>query len=390
METISSTENPQSEKQLETTELSAENTESENIHSEVESVSLNQESVENNEDNVTAESGEKKSVENEMETEEQSLRLVLEPDTETMQVDKDVSVTKDVTEDNADDESWKLELEPDTEVIPSSPAVETKASSKAWARLQALKNKLGDTSDLEKTLQITPRLGGSQEDLVVLGPEQPSVSKGAQKLIEKFYVHAKASKGKDSPGQVANGVQNLKIVSKKVVDGKEVLVEELLEYKKDEKKEKMFAGKGFVNFKEKLKKDMMDKKKVELLQRKEMIKMNNEEDGLPEDEEVDDEEVLDEEYENEYDEDEEEGESEPEEDDVPMKERKRGKSAFVDDEAEDEDEDYENDDDDDDDNDSLALEVDVPDAKTKRGQFRKIIQDPELMSESSNQSDLFR
>ena len=86
----------------------------------------------------------------------------------------------------------------------------------------------------------------------------------------------------------------MKIVSKKVVDGKEVLVEELLEYKKDEKKEKMFAGKGFVNFKEKLKKDMMDKKKVELLQRKEMIKMNNEEDGLPEDEEVDDEEVLDE------------------------------------------------------------------------------------------------
>merc|ERR1711884_998801 len=117
-----------------------------------------------------------------------------------------------------------------------------------------------------------------------------TVSKGAQKLIEKIYVHAKASKGKDSPGQVANGVQNLKIVSKKVVDGKEVLVEELLEYKK----------------------------KVELLQRKEMIKMNNEEDGLPEDEEVDDEEVLDEEYENEYDEDEEEGESEPEEDDVPM------------------------------------------------------------------------
>ena len=73
-----------------------------------------------------------------------------------------------------------------------------------------------------------------------------------------------------------------------------------------------------------------------------------------------------------------------------MKERKRGKSAFVDDEAEDEDEDQYEDEDDDEDNDSLALEVDVPDAKTKRGQFRKIIQDPELMSESSNQSDLFR
>ena len=55
-------------------------------------------------------------------------------------------------------------------------------------------------------------------------------------------------------------------------------------------------------------------------------------------------------------------------------------SLFVDDEAEDEDED------DQDDEDSMASEDILP---QKRSQFRKIIQDPELMSESSNQSDIF-
>eukprot|EP00092_Neocalanus_flemingeri_P025361 GFUD01027496.1.p2 GENE.GFUD01027496.1~~GFUD01027496.1.p2 ORF type:complete len:666 (+),score=296.11 GFUD01027496.1:2168-4165(+) len=74
----------------------------------------------------------------------------------------------------------------------------------------------------------------------------------------------------------------------------------------------------------------------------------------------------------------EEGESEPEENDVVIKDKKRVLKAFVDDEAEDEDEMSENDD-----NDSVALE-DMP----KKSQFRKIV-DPELLSESSNTSDIF-
>ena len=67
-----------------------------------------------------------------------------------------------------------------------------------------------------------------------------------------------------------------------------------------------------------------------------------------------------------------------------MKERKKKRSAYVDDEAEDEDGEFDNENDSD--NDSLAIEDDLP---KKRSQFKKIIQDPELMSESSNQSDIF-
>merc|ERR1719508_712595 len=114
--------------------------------------------------------------------------------------------------------------------------------------------------------------------------------------------------------------------------------------------------------------------------------MKNEEGGydeLPDDEEMglDDEELEDEEYdEDEEGEDEdEEGESEPEENDVDMKDNKRVKNGFVDDEAEDDEELSENEDD----NDSVAFE-DMP----KKSQFRKIV-DPELLSESSNTSDIF-
>ena len=69
---------------------------------------------------------------------------------------------------------------------------------------------------------------------------------------------------------------------------------------------------------------------------------------------------------------------------MPIKERSKKRNAYVDDEAEDEDED-DNEDDSEDDNDSLAIEEELP----KKSQFKKIIQDPELMSESSNQSDIF-
>ena len=65
------------------------------------------------------------------------------------------------------------------------------------------------------------------------------------------------------------------------------------------------------------------------------------------------------------------------------KDKKRIKSAFADDEAEDEDEMSGNEERDDDDNDSVALE-DMP----KKTQFKKIV-DPDLLSESSNTSDLF-
>ena len=304
--------------------------------------------------------------------EDDTFRLELEPDTESIEIDKE-------------EESLKLVLETETEleqsVVEASPKVDSgKPVNKAWARIQALKNKVGDKSDLEKTLNITPKLQGNCDEMVILEPEKPSISSGAQKLFEKFFKHSKASGKKES--EEAKQVEDIKIVTKKMIDGKEVLLEEVVKYKKEDKKSKQFAGRTFLNFKAKLKQEMMEKKRNEIMQKREMMKINNEEgfeDELPDDEEVDDEEYENEGYDDEEEMEDEEGESEPEEDDMPIKDKKRKKSAFVDDEAEDEDEEY------DDDNDSIAFE-ELPQKKT---QFKKIIQDPELMSESSNQSDIF-
>ena len=303
-----------------------------------------------------------------------SLRLELAPETEVMEV-----VTP------AEEESLKLVLETESlaavedEVIPSSPA---QPVSKAWARLQALKNKIGDSSNLEDTLQVTPKIGTNpdNDELVICeAGSEKSVSKGAQKLFEKFISHAKA--GSDRSAAVTTEVENVKIVSKKTVDGREVLIEEIVEYKKDDSSEKkLLAGASYTNFKAKLKKEMMAKKRAEVEQKREIMKMNNEEDfgdELPEDEIAEDEEY-------EYD-DEEEGESEPEEEDFVYKDKKRKKSNYIDDEAEDEDE-YDDDearDEESDENDSVISE----ECSLKKTQFRKIIADPELMSETSNQSD---
>ena len=96
-------------------------------------------------------------------------------------------------------------------VVPASPQLTDsgKAVNKAWARLEALKKKIGDTSDLEKTLNTTPKIGGCSDELIVLEPEPPKISAGAQKLFERFYKHATA--GKSSPGQEKT-VENVKIV----------------------------------------------------------------------------------------------------------------------------------------------------------------------------------
>ena len=83
-----------------------------------------------------------------------SLKLELVADTESMNI-------SDAAENEED--SLKLVFEPDTvdeSLILSSQAQVDSAklsNNKAWSRIQALKNKLGDKSDLESTLNITPR-----------------------------------------------------------------------------------------------------------------------------------------------------------------------------------------------------------------------------------------
>jgi len=320
-------------------------------------------------------------------------------------INEQVPVQKSIDMVEADDalvnkeESLKLVLEPDTpnleseddEIIFSSQAQNDKqASSKAWTRLEALKSKFGDLSSLEKTLEMTPTISkGADDDFIICETEKPALSTGAQKLFSRFVSHAKACKGVQARSckQEQRNMEQLTIVSKKVINGVEVLEEEKLDYKFDEPKEKPKEnpGSSFLSVKEKLKKEMMEKRKAERIKRAEIMKINNEEGGyddLPDEEEleVDDEELEDEEYDEE---DDEEGESEPEENDIIMKDKKRIKRAFEDDEAEDEDELSESEEREEDDNDSIALE-DVP----KKSQFKKIV-DPDLLSESSNTSDIF-
>ena len=114
------------------------------------------------------------------------------------------------------------------------------------------------------------------------------------------------------------------------------------------------------------------------------MKMNENElcDDLP-DEEFEDDEDYNYNDEEEYmgeDEEEEEEESEPEENDVDMRDKKRIKNAFEDGEAEDE-----NMVDDEDDYDSIVLNE-----SPKKLSFKKIQENPELLSETSCASDMFK
>merc|ERR1711972_17232 len=139
-----------------------------------------------------------------------SFKLQLVADTESMNISD--------TAENEED-SLKLVFEPDTvdeSLILSSQAQDGSAklsNNKAWSRIQALKNKLGDKSDLESTLNITPRLRDSSDQMILLDGEEsehPKVSTGAQKLIEKFYEHAKALKSNQKSDNV-NLVEDVKI-----------------------------------------------------------------------------------------------------------------------------------------------------------------------------------
>ena len=186
-------------------------------------------------------------------------------------------------------------------------------------------------------------------------------------------------------------VENVTIVTKKKqADGSEVLCEEVIEYKtnSEQKKKAPLAGAKYLSVKMKLKKQMMDKRLADRSKRVIEMKMDENEmcDDLPDDDEEfeGEEELYDDEEEyvgdEEDDDDDEEAESEPEEDDVEMKENKKRSNVFADDEAEDDEMDGEASDDD-----SIAI-----DELPKKSQFKKILDNPELMSESSSTSDIFK
>ena len=168
------------------------------------------------------------------------------------------------------------------------------------------------------------------------------------------------------------------------------MVQYLGDVKKKKKKEAPVPGAEFVSMKEKLKAQMLERRLEVRKKRVVEMKINENElcDDLPDEEEFDDEEDYnfndEEEYLGEDEEKEDEEESEPEENDVDMRDRKRIKNAFEDDEAEDEDMvdgDY------DDDDDSIAMS-EFP--KKKSMPFKKIQENPELLSETSCASDSFK
>jgi hypothetical protein len=279
---------------------------------------------------------------------------------------------------------------------PAPPA--TTAESRLAAKLR-----LTDPS-LEQTLNITPKLGsGNLQDDDFFTFSSPSMSTGAQQLFERFVTHAKA---KGPPVHLAAAVRQqvepLSILTKQVnSEGVEVLNKETILYKRagDAASRKKMS---YESLKDKLRQEMLEKRRAERQRRDEILKLNNEEYG---DELPDEEEVLEEFEEDEEgggsDEDSGEAESEPEENDVVLKDKKSRKSLFVDEEAEESDqgndEEEDDDDEDDDENDEddeslhLAQEEDDEDSgpedksavKKLKGSYRKI-RAADLLSEDSN------
>ena len=248
-------------------------------------------------------------------------------------------------------------------------------------------------------MNITPRVAeGPDDQLVFCEKPEEKLSAGAEKLFQKFITHAFAKGRKADEEEKEKTVENVTIVTKKkAADGTEVLCQEVIQYLGDEKKEKKkeapLPGANFVSMKEKLKAQMLERRLEVRKKRVVEMKMNENElcDDLPDDEEFEDDEDYnyndEEEYMGEDEEEEEDSdqESEPEENDVDMRQMKRIKNAFEDDEAEDEDMVDEGDDEYDDD--SIALN-EFP--KKKSLTFKKIQENPELLSETSCASDVFK
>lgn len=295
-----------------------------------------------------------------------------------------------------DPDSLHLFLEPDTQEIEDDSIFENSqivtekkdVPAQAKSKLELLRSKF-DVSNLEESLNFSPKIGFGDSymtnNIFEEKKEKVKLSTGAEKLFKRLVSHSRNSKSNSNDDKLEKTV-DLTIVKKVTNDeGKEVLEKETIVYNRSaEKKKNSVPIQSFLQMKEKLKKKMFEKRSAERSRRAEMMKMENEE-GFDVDEEILDEEEIDEDADDE--EEESEGESEPEEEnDVPMIDKKRKSNAYLDEEAEESDEDDGEDDlhlQLDDDEDSLIEPV------HKKSQFSKI-KDPELLSESSTNSDIFK
>ena len=175
------------------------------------------------------------------EGEEESLKLVLEPDTPIDEEDE-VVLSSQVR--------GKIISRSPREAILMFQVVSrtiVTAKTKAQERLERLRKKFGDLpgkkhsireiadphvpiSGLEKSMNITPRVAdGPDDQLVFCEKTDAKLSDGAEKLFQKFVTHAFARKGKKEEGKDGEKVvENVTIVTKKkAADGTEILCEEV-------------------------------------------------------------------------------------------------------------------------------------------------------------------
>ena len=94
---------------------------------------------------------------------------------------------------------------------------------------------------------------------------EEKLSDSAEKLFQKFITHAFAKGRKVDAEEEERTVENVTIVTKKKAeDGTEVFCQEVIQYQREEKKQKKkeapLAGAKFVSMKEKLKAQMMERR----------------------------------------------------------------------------------------------------------------------------------
>ena len=282
-------------------------------------------------------------------------------------------------------ESLNLILDETPEISKPPKEVNSVAERKKY-KLELLKKQI-DSSLLEKTLNVTPKLySGDTENDELFSPKV-EISRGAQKLLNRYVTHAQAKNPKPEVRQTENNDLSV-IVKKTNAEGVEVLEKEIVKYKPVKSKKRKEKTESYLSMKESLKKKMLLKKKEDIIKREAILKMNNEEyDELPEDQVIDEDMLEDDEEAQIENEEYEEDDSDLEENDVDMTEKKGRRGLFLDEEADESGEEGGDEEDSDTESLNLVQEDDDEDAPlTKSGRkagFRKI-KNPDLLSEDDD------
>ncbi len=212
-------------------------------------------------------------------------------------------------------ESLDLQMDETPDIIDTTIVDASHKNKQQW-KLEALRKQFGD-KELEKTLNLTPKLGGKDDHFFA----PPSfISTGAEKLFKTFMTHVKAPS--NAPNKLKNESELNVVVRKKDSTGHDVFQVEKVKIKSSADVEaNTSSGKRLtlMEMKKQLKKEVMAKKLQDMKLREEMSKLNNEEfDELPDDEEMDeneeDDQNIDEEEENDVEEDENDAEGDENDD----------------------------------------------------------------------------